>query len=128
MPVVILESPSNSIVNESDTIQYKCVAEGLPIPSITWSTPQIVDLLAIDSVTITDNTNGASLIESTLTFTSIMDIDANNYTCTASNTPRDNTVIVNESFSITVQSEYNSNIYQPLCIVIYYSSCQLYQW
>lgn len=113
VPVVILESPVDSVVNETDTVMYSCVAKGLPTPTIIWSTPLQSNLASINDPTIIVSESvdrqppEASTVESRLQFTSIMDSDATSYTCSASNVPGDdgNVVTVNNTFSITVQSE-----------------------
>ena len=109
MPVILLDSPSDSVVNETDAVEFSCVAEGLPAPLFTWSTPQQANLSLEDFVQISNTVNpsaGATRVESVLRFPSIEDSSANNYTCTANNTPREREESVSASFNIIVQSEY----------------------
>ena len=109
MPVEIRSSPTNRIVNESDTEQFVCEAIGLPAPTFSWSTPNINDLSDIASDTLSINSisspfNGAVLVTSVLQFASIQRDNASQYTCTASNTPRMGQSFNDyASFNVTVQ-------------------------
>ena len=108
MPVELQISPMNSTVNETDEVEYTCVAVGLPAPSFIWSTPQQLNLSVQDNLNIINTEtplDGAILVRSVLRFGSIQDTDANLYTCTASNTPRDTIQTDFASFQVTVQSE-----------------------
>ena len=101
-------SPMNSTVNETDEVEYTCVAVGLPAPSFIWRTPQQLNLIVQDNLNINNTetpSDGAILVRSVLRFGSIQDTDANLYTCTASNTPRDTIQTDFASFQVTVQSE-----------------------
>ena len=107
MPVIITSSPDNSTVNETDTVDFVCIAKGLPAPSIVWRTDQGHINISSDiniNTTIQQILEGPTITRSVLTFNAIKDTDAVTYTCTASNVPAGNVVSVSSSFSVTVQS------------------------
>jgi hypothetical protein len=109
MPVIITGSPMNDTVNETDTVSYTCAARGLPSPSFMWSASDGRDLTSRDDIsintTMTSQLIGPTQTISVLTFNSIRDSDATQYTCTAYNVPANiSTVTVSSSFSIVVQT------------------------
>ena len=119
MPVIITSSPHNTIVNETDMIGFVCKAEGLPVPSFTWFYgPNQTNLsgranndLSLNITNTTEQLLGAVRVTSILTFSSIRDSDTGQYTCVASNVPKDNMMInKSASFSVLVQSKYLKNV------------------
>jgi len=67
--------PSLHTVNETDEVEYACIAVGLPAPSFNWSTPQQPDLSTQSNVRITSTgtqSDGATRIRSVLRFESIL--------------------------------------------------------
>ena len=110
-------SPTNTTVNETDSVDFVCEAFGLPQPTFIWSTLRSTDLssradtdpnLSIRSNSSSRGSRGGITVTSTLHFVSISDTDAGMYTCAAFNVPKQG---LNSSdsatFSIVVQSEQN---------------------
>lgn len=114
MPVIITSSPQNTTVNETDMIGFVCKAEGLPVPSFTWFYgPNQTDLsgrahndLSLNISNTIEQLLGAIRVTSLLAFSSIRESDTHQYTCVASNVPKDN-LMVNKSasFGVLVQSK-----------------------
>ena len=70
-----------------DVVKLNCIAEGLPVPTITWLMEPYSGGMPVDIVTrnsVTESVN-ATHIMSFLTLLSVNPSDAANYTCSASN-------------------------------------------
>ena len=113
--MIITDSNNDAVVNETDTVQFSCTANGLPEPSFVWSTLHDIDINDRSDVKIANTTSsesGSVSVRSVLTFDTIKETDATRYTCTASNRPGGDgghLVSVSASFNVTVQSEPSHN-------------------
>lgn len=116
VPVIIADSPTDTVVNVTDVIQFTCIATGVPVPTIEWSTTPHISINDRSDINI-ESSDASGSVTSMLRFDSIRDTDDVRYTCTASNRPGESgspIVSVSSSFNVTVQSKY-----YPLLLIDY---------
>ena len=70
---------------EGESVNFTCVATGVPVPVITWSSDTSDNITAqSDDIMITNNTDGSNRM-SVLTLVNPKVEDFQNYTCNATN-------------------------------------------
>ena len=77
----ITTGPSNRVVTENSSVQFRCVIEGDPTPYVRWTTPSGATL------TLLSQPSGSSsvLANNSLSIAMVTVRDAGRYTCSAVN-------------------------------------------
>ena len=98
------------MVNYLDNVELVCMAYGVPLPNITWSSPECDDLSwncnytsAINVTDLVINYGGVQFRKSVLQFCSVQELDTNVYTCWADNgISGPGIAVYNRSIALTV--------------------------
>jgi len=107
MPPVITEAPANTPNALGGNVTFSCIAIGIPLPTITWSSDSDSNI-AVNSSTMID----FSTIQSVLTLSDLQVKDFEKYTCTASNNLGSDTgTAILGSELITIIMKYKLNCY-----------------
>ena len=83
-PPSIISPPVGVQAVYGDVVELNCIAEGLPVPTITWLMEPFGGGIPVIRDNVTENEN-APHITSLLTLLSVNPNDTANYTCNASN-------------------------------------------
>jgi len=81
----ITQAPVDSASMIGDMVTFTCIATGVPLPDITWSSDSNSNIMdQLDDVMINDTFDG-TMRRSELTLTNLQAVDFQNYTCNATN-------------------------------------------
>jgi len=82
---MITQAPVDRASMIDDMVTFTCIAIGLPLPDITWSSDSNSNIMGqLNDVMINDIVDG-TMRESRLTLTSLRADDFQNYTCNVTN-------------------------------------------
>jgi len=83
---MITQAPVDRASMIGDMMTFTCIASGVPLPDITWSSDSNSNITAqLDDVMINDNIVNGTMRQSQLTLTDLQVNDFQNYTCNATN-------------------------------------------
>ncbi len=89
---------------EGRSVTLRCIAGGVPEPSITWYYP---DLDGDMNSTIETYSDGSIFMTSTLNISTIQRKDSGRYICSASNIVMDDAVVINRTYTLKVTCKYS---------------------
>ena len=81
---MITQAPNDTPSMINDSVTFTCMATGVPLPDITWSSDSSNNITGQPDVMISDTVDG-TMRESQLTLTNLQADDFQNYTCNATN-------------------------------------------
>jgi len=83
---MITQAPVDTASMIGDMVTFTCIATGVPLPDITWSSDSNSNIMdQLDDVMINDNAIDETMRRSELTLTNLQAINFQNYICNVTN-------------------------------------------